>query len=76
MIIPFKSLEPSVLKAIIEEFVSREGSDYGEVEYSFESKIEAVKKQLEEKKIYIVFSEELETPHILSHRECVNNGLL
>jgi len=31
MEIPYKKLAPDVLRAVIEEFVTREGTDYGEV---------------------------------------------
>jgi hypothetical protein len=44
--IPVDALSEEALKGIIKDFVLREGTDYGERDYSLDSKIEAVKKQL------------------------------
>ncbi len=45
--IPLERLAPELLQAIIEEYVTREGTDYGHQEYSLEEKVGQVKKQLE-----------------------------
>jgi uncharacterized protein YheU (UPF0270 family) len=58
MIIPWQSLEPETLQALIEEFVSRSGTDYGATEASLESKVRAVRRLLEMKKAHIVFDAE------------------
>lgn len=47
MNIPYTELDADTLTAIIEEFISREGTDYGTQEYSLEQKVEQVMKQLE-----------------------------
>ena len=47
MNIPYTELDTDTLTAIIEEFISREGTDYGAQEYSLEQKVEQVMKQLE-----------------------------
>ncbi len=47
MNIPYQELDADTLTAIIEEFISREGTDYGELEYSLEQKVQQVWKQLE-----------------------------
>ena len=47
MIIPFRELDADTLTAIIEEYISREGTDYGEREYSLEQKVQQVRAQLE-----------------------------
>jgi uncharacterized protein YheU (UPF0270 family) len=58
MIIHWQSLEPETLQALIEEFVSRSGTDYGATEASLESKVQAVRRLLEIKKAHIVFDAE------------------
>lgn len=63
--IPYKMLSPDILKAMLEEFVLREGTDYGYSNYSLEEKISQVLTQLEIGKLRIVFSEEDETFDIL-----------
>lgn len=46
MEIPYSQLSEEALLAVIEEFITREGTDYGEREYSLQQKIEQVKAQL------------------------------
>jgi uncharacterized protein YheU (UPF0270 family) len=65
MIIPHTSVSSDVLRAVVEEFVSREGTDYG-FESSLESKVAAVMKQLEQRKVCLVFDTESETCDIVS----------
>ena len=42
MIIPLDALSPDVLHSIAESFVLREGTDYGEQEVAFDTKVEQV----------------------------------
>ena len=64
MIIPWQDIEPDTLESLIREFVLREGTDYGSVETSLQSKIDQVKNQLEKSEAVIVFSELHETVDI------------
>ena len=57
MIIDYTKLAPDTLDALIESFVLREGTDYGEVEYTLEEKVEHVKAQLANKEVAIEYSE-------------------
>jgi uncharacterized protein YheU (UPF0270 family) len=59
--IPWQSLSDDTLDAVIEEFVTREGTDYGHAHYSLEEKITQVKSQLRSNRAYIGFDEETET---------------
>ena len=47
MIIPYKSLSDDALASIIEAFVLREGTDYGDAEHGLASKCDEVRLQLE-----------------------------
>ncbi len=64
MIIPWQDISPKTLENLIREFVLREGTDYGSVEVSLQSKIDQVKTQLEKGEAVIVFSELHETVDI------------
>ncbi|MGD1336049.1 YheU family protein [Vibrio harveyi] len=64
MIIPWQDISPETLENLIREFVLREGTDYGSVEVSLQSKIDQVKNQLEKGEAVIVFSELHETVDI------------
>lgn len=61
MKIPYKELTADTLRAIIEDFVSREGTDYGHESYTLETKISQVMKSLELGEAYVTFDAESET---------------
>ncbi|MBC7692573.1 MAG: YheU family protein [Methylotenera sp.] len=61
MDIPHDRLPPDVLHALIEEFVTRDGTDYGEREASLETKIAHVMRQIEAGKVTVVFDPETES---------------
>jgi uncharacterized protein YheU (UPF0270 family) len=63
--VPYDQLSPEALKGVIEEFVTRDGTDYGEVEISLETKISQVLAQLKSGKGVIVFDQKSETCTIL-----------
>ncbi|MDG1733714.1 MAG: YheU family protein [Thalassotalea sp.] len=65
MIIPIEQLDSDTLDNIIQEYILREGTDYGLQECSMEQKIAQIKAQLKTKKIVLVFSELHETINIL-----------
>ena len=45
MLIPYTKLSEETLRAIIEEYITREGTEYGVKEYTFEQKIEQIRQQ-------------------------------
>lgn len=57
MIIPHLSLSQKALTGLIEEFVTRNGTDYGEAEITLEIKVKQVKKQLEEGTAVILYDD-------------------
>lgn len=61
MEIPHTALSPEALQAIIEEFVSREGTEYGVREVAMTAKVEQVNRQLQRGEIYIDFDPESQT---------------
>jgi len=63
-IIPVDRLSPEALKGVIEEFISREGTDYGEKEVSQETSFKQVKHRLEKGSAVLVFDDESETTNI------------
>jgi uncharacterized protein YheU (UPF0270 family) len=58
MNIPYQELAVETLTAIIEEFISREGTDYGAHETSFEKKVQQVMNQLKRGEIVVTFDPE------------------
>jgi uncharacterized protein YheU (UPF0270 family) len=53
--IPIDSLAPETLRAVVEEYVSREGTEYGRTEFSLEQKVEHVMRQLQRGEAHITF---------------------
>jgi uncharacterized protein YheU (UPF0270 family) len=66
MYIPFEALSAEAQKGLIEAYVLREGTDYGQVEYSFEEKCVMVRSQLASGKALIEFDLDSETALIVS----------
>lgn len=65
MIIPLEQLSAETLLAIIEDFILREGTEYGAEDVSKQAKITQVKKQLEQGTAVLVYSELHESVNIL-----------
>ncbi|MAJ38635.1 MAG: hypothetical protein CMK62_00755 [Pseudoalteromonadaceae bacterium] len=69
MIIPFEQLDKDTLYNLIESYVLREGTDYGEQEVSIQSKVAQVNQQLRNGKAMVFFSELHESVTIISKNE-------
>lgn len=65
MIIPWHDVDPETLHNLIESFVLREGTDYGEHERSLDDKVADVKLQLKNGEALLVWSELHETVNIM-----------
>ncbi|MDY6891685.1 MAG: YheU family protein [Pseudomonadota bacterium] len=57
MIVPWQSLDPATLQNLLEEFVSRDGTDYGERESSLAEKTEQLRRKLSSGEALLLFSE-------------------
>ena len=64
--IPHTELSADALRGVVESFVLREGTDYGEREYSLEQKLAHVYRQLERGEAQIVFDPNTETIDIVT----------
>jgi uncharacterized protein len=62
--IPVNKLSPEALQGVIEEFITRAGTDYGEVEVPTETKFRQVKYKLENGLAVLIFDDETETTNI------------
>ncbi|VAW84145.1 hypothetical protein MNBD_GAMMA18-897 [hydrothermal vent metagenome] len=74
MIIPHQQLSDDALYALTDEFVSRNGTDYGEVEISLQRKIEQVIRQIKAGEAFILYSELHESCTIISKQEMQQRG--
>jgi len=63
--IPVEQLSEDILQAVIEEFITREGTDYGLQDYTLDQKVVQIKRQLENNKAMIVYDPISETCTLL-----------
>ena len=63
--VPWTQLQPETLRAVVEEFVTRAGTDYGERERSLEAKIEDVMRQLRRGEVKLVFDPETSSVNLV-----------
>ena len=63
--IPFNQIDPETLQRMIQEFVTRDGADWGEAGGTLEEKVEQVLKQLRSKKIKVVFDLTSQTANLV-----------
>ncbi|HME46184.1 MAG TPA: YheU family protein [Syntrophorhabdales bacterium] len=63
-IIPVNRLSLEALHGVIEEFISREGTDYGEMEVSSETSFRQIEHRLERGSAVLIFDDETETTNI------------
>jgi uncharacterized protein YheU (UPF0270 family) len=66
IVIPHAELSADALRGVVESFVLREGTDYGEREVSLDRKVAQVLRQLERGEARIIFDAQLETVHIVT----------
>ena len=69
MIIPIDAVEADTLYNLVESFVLREGTDYGESEISIEDKVQQVIAQLKSEEAFLLYSELHESVNIISRQE-------
>jgi uncharacterized protein YheU (UPF0270 family) len=61
-----ENLSSETLRAVIEEYVTRNGTDYGEVEVPLEQKVRQVHRELKSGKAFILFDTIDQTCNIVS----------
>lgn len=67
--IPQDRLSSELLIGIIEEFIQREGTDYGANEATLGNKIQQVKKQIEQGEVVVTFDQLTESCNLLTRTD-------
>jgi len=65
VLVPYTELPAQLLRAVIESFVLREGTDYGETEVSLQDKVARVVDQLKKGDARILFDPDTDTVTIV-----------
>jgi uncharacterized protein YheU (UPF0270 family) len=63
--VPYEQISPATLRALIEEFVSREWSELSDSDHTLDDKVAQVMQQLRDKKAKIVYDLTSETCNIV-----------
>ena len=66
--VPHQELAADVLRAVVESFVLREGTDYGEREFSLDEKVARVMGQLQRGEAQIMFDPDSQSVDIAVRR--------
>lgn len=67
--VPFASLSAEAQEGVLNEFIYREGTDYGAVEASLERKQADIVRQIERGDVKLVFDPSSETVTLITARE-------
>ncbi|MBU1617862.1 MAG: YheU family protein [Gammaproteobacteria bacterium] len=69
LLIPYQELSADTLDGLIEAFVLREGTEYGEQDISLSDKVAQVKHQLQADQLVILYSELHESVDIITRQQ-------
>jgi uncharacterized protein YheU (UPF0270 family) len=74
VLVPTSALSPEAMDSLIQDFVTRDGTDYGLREHSLEEKVKSVKRQLERGDVVIAFDLEQESATLVLRSELPREG--
>ena len=60
MDVPWQKLNSDTLRALVEEFVSRDGTDYGEREVPLDEKVNQLQQQLQSEHLLLLYDADSE----------------
>lgn len=74
MIIPWQEVDTETLNNLLESVVLREGTDYGDQEMSFDTKVKQLREQVKSGEAVIVFSELHESVDVVPKDRVTGNA--
>lgn len=74
MEIPWRELSPDALDGLIEAFIMREGTDYGEHEVAMADKIEQVRHQIRGGQVRVLFDVDTESVTLVTAETLARYG--
>ena len=76
VILPLSEFSQDTLQHVLEELVTRDGTDYGDLELSQEEKVDQLTYELQNKQAFICFDPVSETTGVISKQAALELGLL
>ena len=65
LVVPWHALSVDALQGIVEEFVTREGTEYGAMDVPLATKVDDVRSQIERGEVLIFFDEASSSCHLV-----------
>ena len=72
MIVPPQHISDAALQGLVEEFITRDGTDYGEIECSLAEKVQQIRQSLQRGETVIVFDSRSETTTLMTRRDAAD----
>jgi len=72
--VPWDQLQTDTLQALVEEFVTREGTDYGAEEVALTDKVQQVIRGIQQGLYVILYDPDLDSVHIITARDWQGSG--
>jgi uncharacterized protein YheU (UPF0270 family) len=73
-IVPHRELSEEALQGLLEEFVSRDGTDSGYTKLTLEQRVDQVRRQLDRGEAVVVYNNTTQTANIISRRDLDSNA--
>lgn len=69
MIIPPEALSIEALDNLMQEFITRDGTDYGDIELTVEQKLASLKPQILAREVLIIYDEASESVNLVAKHD-------
>jgi uncharacterized protein YheU (UPF0270 family) len=69
VVVPWERLSADALRGVLEEFITREGTEYGADDVALERKLAQVQRQLERGEVVVLFDGDAETVNLVRAAE-------
>lgn len=76
MLIPIENLTPEALTAVLEDIVTRDGTDYGQQELGMTDKLDRLKSLISSGQAYLIFDEVSESVSCVTKEQAKERGFL
>lgn len=67
--VPWDTIDPDTLYRLVEEFVTREGTDYGQQEFDLDTKVQQILAGLKRRQWLIIVDTAMQNTHIVEAAE-------
>ncbi len=66
LLIPWQSLSEEALSGVLEEYITRDGTDYGANELTLDARLQRARRQLQKGDVQLVFNSAEQSCHVIT----------